>query len=120
MRGRQPRATPRLPTKAVHATAHLSVKASACAPDCDTPHTKQERAVGAPHLRSELGPSTRGARCQSGVPQYHFATAMQPRSAGRGRCGHLDLEPFKAALRFRRLGRERVSAVIYVSAQGSR
>ena len=48
---------------------------SACAPDCNTPHMKQELAVGAAHQRSAFGPGTPGAQCRSSVPQCHFATA---------------------------------------------
>jgi hypothetical protein len=41
------------------AMAHLSVMPSACAPDCNTPHTKQELAAGATRHRSAFGPGTR-------------------------------------------------------------
>src|ERR1039458_4869721 len=64
------------------ARGHLSVMPSACAPDCNTPHTKQELAAGVPRRRSVFGPGTRDARFRSGVPRTHFATVTGVRSAG--------------------------------------
>ena len=47
------------------ARVHLSVMPSACAPDCNTPHRKQELAAGATHQRSAFDRGIRGARCRS-------------------------------------------------------
>src|SRR5260370_41844229 len=59
----------------------------------NTPHTKQELAAGATHQRSAVGPGTRGARCRSGGPHSHFATAIPARSVRGGypinRCASL-------------------------------
>jgi hypothetical protein len=66
------------------ARAHLSVMPGAYAPDCNTPHMKQELAAGATHLRSAFGPDTRGAMCRSDILHNHFATAILARSVSRG------------------------------------
>src|SRR5450830_716991 len=77
------------------ARAHLSVMPSACAPDCNTPHTKQELVAGAPRRRSAFGPGTRDAQFRSGVPHSHFATAIPARLAvvdtHRPHPGHKDM-----------------------------
>ena len=66
------------------AKAHLSVMPGAGALDCNRPHRRKVSAADAPRQRSASDPDTRDARCRSDVPQCHFATAIQARSAGRG------------------------------------
>jgi hypothetical protein len=58
---------------------------SACAPHCNTLHTKQERAAGATHQKSAFGPDTRGARRwgnAEALPGDAAAEGWDPRAEG--------------------------------------
>ncbi len=65
------------------ATAHLYVMPSAYVLDCNTPHRRKVSGVDASRRRCPFGPGNHDVVCRSDVLQFHFATAIQERSAGR-------------------------------------